>query len=79
MSGLDVEMHLRGRRYSVEDARRTVHALLAGIFPREFAAAIAAAAPKALRKVSPRSVAANRPQSSAIPKRATRAVVKRQA
>ena len=79
MSGLDVEMHLRGRRYSVEDARRTVHALLAGIFPREFAAAIATTAPKARQKVSPRSVAANRRQGAAVPKRAARAAAKRRA
>ena len=38
MSGLDVEMHLRGRRYAVAAARRTCHALLAGLFPREYAA-----------------------------------------
>jgi TetR/AcrR family transcriptional repressor of bet genes len=39
MSGFDVEMHLRGRDYSVAAARRTSHALLAALFPREYAAA----------------------------------------
>jgi TetR/AcrR family transcriptional repressor of bet genes len=39
MSGFDVEQHLRGRGYSVPAARRTCHALLASVFPREFAAA----------------------------------------
>jgi TetR/AcrR family transcriptional repressor of bet genes len=49
MSGFDVEMHLRGRGYSVPAAKRTCHALLAGIFPREFAAATSRR--KASRKV----------------------------
>lgn len=39
MSGFDVEMHLRRRGYSVATARRTCHALLAALFPREYAAA----------------------------------------
>lgn len=38
MSGFDIEVHLRGRRYSVEKARQTCHALLAGMFPREYRA-----------------------------------------
>lgn len=41
MSGFDVERHLRGSRYSVAAARRTCHALLAALFPREYAAATA--------------------------------------
>jgi len=39
MSGFDVEMHLRRQGYSVAAARRTCHALLAALFPREYAAA----------------------------------------
>ncbi|MGE0119866.1 MAG: TetR family transcriptional regulator C-terminal domain-containing protein [Dongiaceae bacterium] len=39
MSGFDVEMHLRRRGYSAATARRTCHALLAALFPREYAAA----------------------------------------
>jgi TetR/AcrR family transcriptional repressor of bet genes len=39
MSGFDVEIHLRGKGYTVSNAKRTCRALLAGIFPREFAAA----------------------------------------
>lgn len=39
MSGFDVEQHLRGRRYSIPAARKTCHALLASIFPRDYAAA----------------------------------------
>ncbi len=53
MSGFDVENHLRGKRYTVADARRTCHALLAGIFPREFATA-------ATKRPAPRKVAASR-------------------
>lgn len=41
MSGFDVERHLRGSRYSAAAARRTCHALLAALFPREYAAAMA--------------------------------------
>lgn len=41
MSGFDVERHLRGSRYSVASARRTCHALLAALFPREYAEATA--------------------------------------
>jgi hypothetical protein len=79
MSGLDVEMHLRGRRYSVEDARRTVHALLAGIFPREFAAAIGSAAQKERKTSAVRSATPSRRRNAAAPKRAPRAAAKRQA
>lgn len=67
MSGLDVEMHLRGRRYAVAAARRTCHALLAGIFPREFEAAIAAGARTGSSRTSQRvraaATAAERPKS----------------
>ena len=79
MSGLDVEMHLRGRHYSVEDARRTVHALLAGIFPREFAAAIAVATPKMRRKTATRTASMGGHRRSVASKRTIRRSGKRQA
>lgn len=78
MSGLDVEMHLRGRRYSGEDARRTVHALLAGIFPREFEAAMAATTPKWRRKIGARTAGASRSRRSVASKRTPRRTAKRQ-
>ncbi|MDZ4738084.1 MAG: TetR/AcrR family transcriptional regulator [Rhodospirillaceae bacterium] len=79
MSGLDVEMHLRGRRYSVEDARRTVHALLSGIFPKEFAAAVDTAQPPRRKATAARQGNAVRRRAALAGKPPLRSVAKRQA
>ncbi|MEX2297694.1 MAG: TetR/AcrR family transcriptional regulator [Dongiaceae bacterium] len=76
MSGLDIEMHLRGRRYSVEDARRTVHALLSSIFPKEFAAAVG---PAHSRKAAARPGTAVRRRAAVAGTRPVRSVTKRRA
>ncbi|MEX0808964.1 MAG: TetR/AcrR family transcriptional regulator [Dongiaceae bacterium] len=79
MSGLDIEMHLRGRRYSVADARRTVHALLSGMFPVEFAAAMGRVSPNGAKAGTGRPARAVRRPSLAPATRRVRPVAKRQA
>ena len=58
MSGFDVETHLRGRGYTIANAKRTCHALLAGMFPREFAAASSGALAQRKATTSRRPTAA---------------------
>ena len=58
MSGFDVEMHLRGRGYTISNAKGTCHALLAGMFPREFAAASSAGRPARKASTTRRATAA---------------------
>jgi TetR/AcrR family transcriptional regulator, transcriptional repressor of bet genes len=79
MSGLDIEMHLRGRNYSVEDARRTVHSLLLGIFPREFSAAIDVARPGTCKVAAARAGSGVRRRLPATKKRSAHLPGKRQA
>jgi hypothetical protein len=68
MSGLDIEMHLRGRGYSVKSARQTFETLLGSIFPEELASAGRSHPPRR-RAAAARSAKAVRRQAPAKKRR----------